>query len=114
MVTMNYKLYHYFSLTMANKTSQHILGTSANLLGFCLFVLTSLHISNYSVKSWIDECTSFVSILLVFSCLFSFFSIRTGNEKKEKWLESAADLLFGMALVGLLAIVLLLALKFIK
>ena len=99
---------------MANKTSQHILSTAANLLGFCLFVVTSLHISNYSVKTRIDEFTSFVSVLLVFSCLFSFFSIRTEDEKRERLLENAADFLFGLALVGLLVIVLMLALKFIK
>jgi hypothetical protein len=99
---------------MANKTSQHILSTSANLLGFCLFVLTSLHISNYSVKSRIDEFTSFISILLVFSCLFSFFSIRTENERREKLLEKFADYLFGLALLGILAIVLLLTLKFLS
>ena len=99
---------------MANKTSQHILSTSANLLGFCLFVLTSLHISNYSVKSKIDEFTSIVSILLVFSCLFSFFSIRTDNEKKERLLEGFADFLFSLGLIGILAIVLLLSLKFLK
>ena len=31
---------------MANNTSQHILNSSASLLGFCLFVITSLHITN--------------------------------------------------------------------
>ena len=62
-------------LPMANKTSQHILNTAANLLGFCLFVITSLHISSYSVSSMIDELTSVMAILLIFSCLFSFFSI---------------------------------------
>ena len=99
---------------MANKTSPHILNTAANLLGFCLFVLTSLHISNYSVKSRIDEFTSVVSIMLVFSCMFSFFSLRTENEKKERQLERLADLFFGLALTGILLIVLLLSLKFLK
>ena len=31
---------------MANNTSPHILNTSANLLGFCLFIITSLHIAS--------------------------------------------------------------------
>ena len=66
------------------------------------------------MKTRIDEFTSFVSVLLVFSCLFSFFSIRTEDEKRERLLENAADFLFGLALVGLLVIVLMLALKFIK
>jgi hypothetical protein len=99
---------------MANKTSQHILNTSANLLGFCLFVITSLHISNYSANSIIDEFTSLVALLLVFSCLFSFFSIQTSNEIWAKRTEKTADYLFAFALIGILLIVLLVAFNFIK
>lgn len=40
---------------MANKTSQHILITSVNLLGFCLFVFTSLHLSNKTEDTFIDD-----------------------------------------------------------
>lgn len=39
---------------MANNTSQHILSTAANLLGFCLFVITSIHISNKSEAGLVD------------------------------------------------------------
>ncbi len=62
---------------MANKTSQHILSTSANLLGFCLFIITSLHLTDRSENSLIDEFTSIVALLLTLSCVFSFISIRT-------------------------------------
>ena len=99
---------------MANNTSQHILNTSANLLGFCLFVITSLHISNYAVTSMVDEFTSLIAVLLIFSCLLSFFSIRTASDKKEKQLETVADYLFITALVGILIIVTLITIKFIK
>src|SRR5215203_1534096 len=99
---------------MPNKTSQHILSTAANLLGFCLFVVTSLHVSNYSVRSKIDEFTSLISVLLVFACLFSFLSIKTENSRKERILENLADYLFSFALLGILTIVLLLAAHFIK
>ena len=99
---------------MANKTSQHILNTAANLLGFCLFVITSLHISSYSVSSMIDELTSVMAILLIFSCLFSFFSIRTSNEMIERRFERAAEYLFAIALIGILIIILLLTFNLIK
>lgn len=66
---------------MANNTSHHILGTSTNLLGFCLLVLTSINISNKFEKYFIDEFTSIVCILLTISSIFSFFSIRTSNGK---------------------------------
>ena len=99
---------------MANTTSQHILNTSANLLGFCLFVITSLHIANRIETNYIDEFTSVVAVLLTFSCIFSFVSIRTSKQDKEKLFESIADYLFVTALIGILIIILLITLHFIK
>jgi hypothetical protein len=99
---------------VANNTSAHILNTSATLLGFCLFVITSLHISNYSATSIMDELTSVAALALIFSCLFSFFAIRTSDPVKEKKLENVADYLFVTALLGILVILLLIALNYIK
>ena len=99
---------------MANNTSQHIISTAANLLGFCLFVVTSLHITSYAESSIIDEFTSIIGILLIFSCLFSFMSIRTKDERREQRLETIADYLFISSLVGILFIILLIAFNFIK
>jgi len=99
---------------MANTTSQHILNTSANLLGFCLFVITSLHIANQVETQLLDEFTSVVAVLLTISCIFSFSSIRTTNPAKEKKFETIADYLFVVALVGILIIILLITLNFLK
>lgn len=99
---------------MANNTSQHILNTSANLLGFCLFVITSLHIANKLETHLIDEFTSVVALMLTFSCVFSFISIKTKFERREILLENIADYLFIGSLVGILVIILLIALNFIK
>jgi hypothetical protein len=99
---------------MANTTSQHILSTSANLLGFCLFVITSLHITNKSEVSIIDELTSIVAVLLIFSCMFSFFSIRTSEREKELRLETIADYLFIASLAGILVIIVIIAFNFLK
>lgn len=99
---------------MANKTSQHILNTAANLLGFCLFVITALHVTNQLEAYIIDELTSGVAILLTFSCLLSFFSIRSTNLTTEKRTETIADYLFILALIGILIIILLITLNFIK
>ncbi len=98
---------------MPNNTSQHILNTSANLLGFCLFVITSLHITNKAETFIIDELTSIVGVLLVFSSLFSFFSIRTSHHKTERKLELLADYFFIVALIGILAIILFIAFNYI-
>ena len=59
---------------MANKTSNHILGTSANLLGFCLIIITSLHLTNQSENYLVDEITALVALLLTISTVFSFIS----------------------------------------
>jgi hypothetical protein len=99
---------------MANNTSQHILPTSANLLGFCLFVITSLHVTDRSASSVIDEFTSLIALLLTFSCLFSFFSIRAKNDVNEKRLENVADYLFGLSLIGIVIIISLLVFGVIK
>ncbi len=68
---------------MANKTSPHILNTSANLLGFCLFVITSLRIADLTATHIIDELTSVIAVLLTISCILSFISIRIRVPRKK-------------------------------
>ncbi len=98
---------------MANNTSPHILNTSANLLGFCLFVITSLHIANNTETHAIDAFTSVVAIFLTISCILSFVSIRTADPVRERKLETFADYLFVASMVGILIIILLITLNFI-
>lgn len=98
---------------MSNKTSKHILNTASNLLGFCLFVITSVHSSNYSATSIIDEFTSVIALVLICSCLLSFLSLQTENSRRSVKAEKLAEMLFGLALVGILIIVLLLMFKII-
>ena len=106
-------LYKYERHNMANNTSKHILNTSANLLGFCLFVITSLHISDIIETRMIDILTSVIAIFLTFSCILSFISIRTSSPKREIIYETAADYLFVSSLIGVLVIILLITLNFI-
>ncbi len=99
---------------MANQTSQHILSTAATLLGFCLIVITSMDITNYSDSSIVDEFTSGIALSLIFSCLFSFLSIRSADQIREKQLDTIADYLFFLSLCGILIIILLIAFHIIK
>ena len=99
---------------MVKNTSPHILGTSANLLGFCLFVITSLHINDKFKTSHIDEFTSIISFFLIISCFFSFFSIKAKDVDKQEQLEKIADYMFIISLVGILLIIFFLAVNFIK
>ena len=97
---------------MSNKTSQHILPTASNLLGFCLIVITSLHISSYATSSILDEFASIVALLLCFSVMLSFVSIKIENKLWTQRLEWAAEILFGIAITGIGLIVLFLLNKF--
>ncbi|MEP7322760.1 MAG: hypothetical protein ABI761_12615 [Saprospiraceae bacterium] len=99
---------------MSNNTSPHILNTAANLLGFCLVVMTSLHIADIIESQIIDELTSIVSITLSSSCILSFISIRTADQQKEKRLENIADYLFMGSLIGILVIIIMITLNLVK
>ncbi|MCB0653162.1 MAG: hypothetical protein KDC85_17950 [Saprospiraceae bacterium] len=97
---------------MANKTSQHILSTSANLLGFCLFIITSLHLADKTENTLMDEFTSIVALLLTVSSFLSFSSIRTEDKNKEDRLEQIADYLFLISLVGIFGVIVFLIFTF--
>ncbi|MCU0335656.1 MAG: hypothetical protein MUF62_11555 [Chitinophagaceae bacterium] len=89
---------------MAKQTSKHILGTAANLLGFCLGATTSI----------IDEFTAGIALLLSTACICSFLSIRSGSARLANRLEAVADGLFFLALLGIFVIVLLLMLRVLR
>ncbi|MBF8455988.1 hypothetical protein IV494_02240 [Kaistella sp. G5-32] len=97
---------------MSNKTSQHILPTASNLLGFCLIVITSLHISSSTKSSVLDEFTSIVAVLLCFSVILSFASIKTENKIRMRRFELIAEILFEVAIAGIGLIVLVILRKF--
>ena len=99
---------------MANKTSQHILNTSANLLGFCLFVITALQLSNKRELTFIDEFTAIISLILVISSLLSFLSIRTYHAHLEQKYEATADTLFMIALSGIMCVISFIVLNIMK
>lgn len=99
---------------MANNTSPHIINTAANLLGFCLFVITSYQLTSFDDKSKIDEFTSIVAIFLALSCSFSFASIKTKNPEREKILERIADVFFIISMIGVISVILLITLNLIN
>ena len=92
--------------------SPHILNTSANLLGFCFIVLTSVKISNFTESSYIDEGAALAIIVFMNSCLMSFLSMR--NKANAKKLEKLADLLFLIGLIVLFVTTLLIVFNIIK
>ena len=55
----------------------HILNTSANLLGFCFIVLTSVKLSKFEESTYIDEGAALAIIIFMCSCILSFLAMRS-------------------------------------
>lgn len=93
--------------------SPHILNTSANLLGFCFIVLTSVKISNLKESSFIDKGAALAIVIFMSSCLLSFIAMRNKTNRSLK-MERWADLLFLSGLIVLFITTMLIAFNIIK
>ncbi|WP_113636371.1 hypothetical protein [Nubsella zeaxanthinifaciens] len=98
---------------MNHNKSTHILGTSANLLGFCFVVLTSSKITKMNEASYIDEGATLAVVCFMSSCLFSFLAIRSQVEQRGQRLEKLADVLFLCGLIILFLTTILIAFNII-
>jgi hypothetical protein len=96
-----------------NNKAPHILNTSANLLGICFLVLTSLKVLKLSGTTFIDECTSVAAILFMSSSILSFLSIRNKSEKSNKY-ENVADTIFLVGLICLFVTIMMVTFNFMK
>ncbi len=94
-------------------TTSHILNTSANLLGFCFIVLTSVKISKLEESTYIDEGAAMAIIIFMCSCILSFIAMRNPNSNSRK-LENTADLFFLFGLIVLFATTVLIVFNTIK
>ncbi|MDA3615040.1 hypothetical protein [Polluticaenibacter yanchengensis] len=95
------------------KTSSHILNTSTNLLGFCLFVITALHVSDKHEGTLVDEFASVIALMLALSSLLSFFSLRNqSNTRVSERLENIADVLFIISLIAIVVLIIIILLNF--
>jgi hypothetical protein len=85
---------------------QHIIGTSANLLGICFAIFTVIRALGFGESTYIDELAVVAVFLFLGSCLFSYASIRSSN----RWIlyEKIADSIFimGLAFMSILTAVL--------
>ncbi|WP_303312040.1 hypothetical protein [Hymenobacter sp. BT730] len=92
--------------------SPHILNTSANLMGLCFIVLTSLKVNKLSDASIIDELTSVATLFFITSCILSFLSMRGSG--RTSTFERLADLIFLGGLLIIFATISLITLNIIR
>jgi hypothetical protein len=85
---------------------QHILGTSANLLGICFAIFTVIRALGFGESTYIDELAVVAVFFFLGSCLFSYASIR--SSKRWMFYEKIADSIFimGLAFMSILTVVL--------
>ena len=99
---------------MPEKKSPHILSTSANLLGLCFIVLTSIKVSKMEDVSIIDETTAIAIVLFMTSCILSFLSMRKEDDSGNSRLEKLADILFLSGLVVLFLTTMIVTFNIVK
>ena len=99
---------------MSESRSPHILNTSANLLGLCFIVLTSIKVSKMEERSVIDESTAVAIVLFMSSCILSFLAMRQKAGAKNYHLEKIADILFLSGLIVLFLTTMIVTFTIIK
>jgi hypothetical protein len=83
--------------------SEHIVGAASNLLGVALLITTAVHITGNAEKTLADEAAFGSAILFIGSCLASHRAIVSENLSYER----AAELMFPVGLIALMASVLM-------
>lgn len=98
---------------MKQEDAPHILNTSANLLGICFLILTSIQVLHVGEKTIIDGVLAFAIFLFMSSCLLSFLSMRKQNIQSRKF-ELLADYIFLGGLLSLFVTTMLLTFNIVK
>lgn len=92
---------------MKHGQQPHILTTASNLLGICLILITGIKFTNANLTTYADEVATVASISFLISCLLSYVSLRTDDEKDEALLEKIADICFILGLLTLFGAVIM-------
>lgn len=85
----------------------HILTTASNLLGICFILITGIKFTNANLTTYADEVATFASIGFLISCILSYVSLRTENDKDEERFENWADICFIFGLLSLFGAVIM-------
>jgi hypothetical protein len=78
--------------------SENILEAGASLLGVALLIVTVVHVSGHSARSFADEGAFAAAILFIGSCMAAHLAISKSNQR----FDAVADKLFFVGLLTLL------------
>lgn len=80
----------------------HIFSASAAMVGVCLTVISIVHTFTRSqlVQTLVDDVLAVNALFFLCACLLSYWALRTRNSKRMHRVESAADIVFLIGLVG--------------
>jgi ABC-type multidrug transport system permease subunit len=98
---------------MSRENSPHILNTSANLLGICFLMLTSLQVLKLKGGTVIDGVLAFAILMFMCSCILSFLSM-TRKKIVHKNYELIAEYIFLGGLFSLFVTTMLITFDIIK
>ncbi|MDD2720507.1 MAG: hypothetical protein PHH47_04290 [Gallionella sp.] len=85
------------SKSSRNRLADHILPTSATMVGVCITVISVAQlIPKHGISRRADELLAFDSLLFMISAILSYFSIR--RPASESKYERLADIIFLVAL----------------
>jgi len=81
----------------------HIFTVSAGMVGVCLTVIGLLHVVTAvrKVDTIADNLLAIDAILFLFSCLMSYWALRTRSVRRMHLVERLADFVFLFALLAM-------------
>lgn len=106
-------LAQYAYMPRSKEKSPHILNAASNLVGFCIVALTSLKILSPQKRTVIDKVLVVAIGCFIASILFSFLSIRSNDERGNRY-GRIADYIFLVSIFSLSLAVILIFFDFIK
>ena len=90
---------------MKTSDAPHILNTSANLLGLCFIILTSLRALGRTGGTISESATGVAAVFFAVSCWYSFMSMKSKTDKKIERREMFADVAFFIGLSIIMIII---------
>jgi magnesium-transporting ATPase (P-type) len=88
--------------------ANHILPTSANLLGICFLIFSMAHFMDKAEATVLDECSAVTIVIFLLSSVCSYASLRSS---KYRALEKVADFTFMTGLLILAGVAVFIAIK---